>query len=210
MLIRRVNWLYAALAGASLTVALLSKVTMLLVWPVPALAWILLGTKKHLPWRKAIPLLGAYSVGLALASPVIVYSYLYSDLGARQVENRTQIDIAIPALLLRNARQLFESTRIYVGLPVLLWLGAALVVGIIWRKRKGTLFLLGAAALPIAALMAVGTRNDTRYYLVGFPPLLALMGIGGTLIWLWLRDVLSDRMPQVGCRVLALFQPHLC
>lgn len=207
MLARRADWRYAVLVGLSLAAALLSKLTMLLVWPVPALAWVLLRRDWHaalLRQKGPAPLIGqglvrlggAYGVGLALVAPVIVYSYLFSDLGARQVANRTQLDASMPVRFADNAVQLFGNVRAYVGILILLWLVTALVVALVWHKRNRTLFLLGAAALPIGVLMAVGTRNDTRYYLVGVPPLLAVMGIGGALGWARLRRAFPDRVSE--------------
>lgn len=196
LLVRRPKWRYAALVGLALALAYLAKLTMLLLWPVPLLAWLLLRSGKRLAWPGMLRVGGAYAIGLALASPIVGYSFIHSDLGAHQIANRSQIDATLLARLLQNTGRLLANTRTYAGVVVLLWLALAVVMGFASRKRIGqTLLLTLAAGLPLAALLAVGTRNDTRYYLVGLPTLLPLMGIGGALAWGWLRRSLPDIIP---------------
>lgn len=200
ILARRPTWRHAALTGIALAAAYFSKITTLLTWPAPALAWLLLRRESRFAWPQLSRLASAYLIGVLIASPIVVYSAIYSDLGLYQLQHRSDVGPNIPARFLSNTSRLVGHLQQYVGLLILLALLLLLLVGLFSRKRRG-LFLLVASLLPALTLLAVGTRNDTRYYLVGLPPLLALAGIGGILLWQSLRNAL----PQgVGRSALAL------
>jgi hypothetical protein len=188
MLVRRATWRYATLVGVALSAAYFSKLTMLLVWPVPLLAWLLLRSASRFKWTTVSRLGTAYLVGLVVSAPVVIYSLVYSDLGANQVQSSAQLDASIPTRLLQNTVQLLANVRVYAGTLVLLWLALAVIIGVIFQRRHA-LFVLLAAGLPLGALLAVGTENSTRYYLVGLPPLVALLGISTMLAWGWLRRI---------------------
>jgi 4-amino-4-deoxy-L-arabinose transferase-like glycosyltransferase len=161
----------APLAGLSLALAILTRLSMVIVLALPALGWLLLAPDK----RRVLRLIALMYAVCALAlAPVVALAWRVG-LGISYAEGKFA-SAALASLFARlgtNVAQSIAWLRGYVGLPLLV-LGALGIAGAALRRDRKALYVAGLALLPIAELWLVSTLSYPRYYLPAAGSLLLL------------------------------------
>jgi hypothetical protein len=176
----------ALLAGLSLAVAILAKLSMVVVLAFPALGWLLLAADRRRALRLAALMYGVCALALL---PVVALAWRVGlGIGYAGDKFISTSLLTLFARLGKNVTQSVSWLRGYMGLP-LLGLSAAGTVGAVVRWDKKALYVAGLALLPIGELWLVSTLSFPRYYLpaVGPMPLLA----GALAFWIvdWERRI---------------------
>ncbi len=176
----------ALLAGLSLAVTILTRLSMVVVLAFPLLGWLLLAPDRRRALRLVALMYGVCALALA---PVVALAWRVG-LGIGYAEGKFA-SAALSSLFARlgtNVTQSIAWLRGYVGLPLLV-LSALGLAGAALRRDRKALYVAGLALLPVAELWLVSTLSYPRYYLPAVGPMLLLAGALAFWVVDWDRGV---------------------
>jgi len=157
----------AALGGVLLLLALLTKLSMIVVLAVPVLAVMLLSPITE--WRKSLPLMiTIYGVCSMLAAPLLAVAWGHTDFGLHHTRtNFFSTDlVGLPGRILGNVQTFVAWMNIYIGWPLLVLSGAGSLIALIRRDGRAV-FVVSLALLPTIEFWMISTYILPRFYLLG-------------------------------------------
>lgn len=176
-------------AGAALVAALALGVRSQVMWlTLPMLAAVVVARARRLGGRAALPVVGAYGIGVgAWAIPLVMatggWQRYLGALGSQGAEDFAGVDMLWTHFGVRRLLVGLGQTFIlpWVSVPLALLVIALAGVGVVWmlRRARAALAVLGLLALPYAIFHTLFHETVTTRYALPLVPVVCYLAVRG-------------------------------